>query len=116
METKQRPSVLITGVSTGIGFDATRYLIARGYDVFGSVRKRADADRLEQAFPAHFTPLLFDVSDAAAIERAVGEVRQRLGNRGLVYVQPMTFDNVINGNGYGLLYHFEIGGGVIFGR
>jgi hypothetical protein len=41
--------------------------------------------------------------------------RMILGDRGLVYVQPMTFDNVFNGGGYGLLYHFEIGGGVIFG-
>ena len=37
----QRPSGLITGVSTGIGCDATRYLIAHGYQVFGSVRKAA---------------------------------------------------------------------------
>ena len=33
--TTERPYVLITGVSTGIGFDATRYLIERGYHVLG---------------------------------------------------------------------------------
>jgi len=43
-------------------------------------------------------------------------LRLILGDRGLLYFQPMTFDNVINGNGYGLLYHFEIGGGVTFGN
>ena len=41
MQTQQRPNVLITGVSTGIGFDATRYLIARGFHVFGSGANRS---------------------------------------------------------------------------
>ena len=83
MQTQQRPYVLITGVSTGIGFDATRYLIARGYHVFGSVRKLADAERLEKEVPTHFTPLRFDVTDAPAITRAVEQVRQRIGDHGL---------------------------------
>ena len=83
MQTQQRPNVLITGVSTGIGFDATRYLIARGFHVFGSVRKQADAERLKKEFPAEFTPLLFDVTDAAAIAKAVEQVRQQIGDRGL---------------------------------
>jgi NADP-dependent 3-hydroxy acid dehydrogenase YdfG len=74
--------VLITGVSTGIGFDATRYLIARGFRVFGSMRKQADAERVKKEFPAHFTPLLFDVTDGA-IARAVEQVTQEIGNRGL---------------------------------
>lgn len=38
-----------------------------------------------------------------------------LGDRGLVYFQPVTFDTVFNGDGAGLLYHLELGGGVIFG-
>jgi hypothetical protein len=45
-----RRNVLIT-VSTGIGFDATRYLIARGYQVYGSVRTPAVAERLSQGVP-----------------------------------------------------------------
>jgi NAD(P)-dependent dehydrogenase (short-subunit alcohol dehydrogenase family) len=43
MNTTPRQHVLITGVSTGIGRDAARYLIERGFHVFGSVRKLADA-------------------------------------------------------------------------
>lgn len=83
MRTEQRLHVLITGVSTGIGFDATRHLVERGYHVFGSVRKQADAERLARVFPSHFTPLLFDVTDKAAISRAVEQVEQQVGNRGL---------------------------------
>jgi hypothetical protein len=37
-----------------------------------------------------------------------------LGDRGLVYFQPVTFDTLFNGDGVGLFYHFELGGGVIF--
>ena len=58
METNNRQNVLITGVSTGIGFDGARYLIQRGYRVFGSVRSQADADRVRHALGAHFTPLV----------------------------------------------------------
>ena len=83
MTTAHRPSVLITGVSTGIGYDATRYLIERGYQVFGSVRKESDAQRLKKDFPQHFTPLLFDVTDVPAIQAAVAQVEQQVGQRGL---------------------------------
>ena len=81
--TTERPYVLITGVSTGIGFDATRYLIERGYHVLGSVRKAADAERMQKEFPSHFTPLLFDVTDGAAIATAVEQVSKLVGKRGL---------------------------------
>jgi hypothetical protein len=64
-------------------------------------------------------PRLFDCSSGNWEHflniQAGAQLRFILGNRGLLYLQPMTFDNVINGDGYGLLYHFEVGGGVIFG-
>ena len=83
METDHRQNVLITGVSTGIGFDGARYLIDRGYRVFGSVRSQVDADRVSKALGTHFTPLLFDVTDEAAIAAAVEQVRAAVGGRGL---------------------------------
>lgn len=71
-------SILITGVSTGIGRDATRELLEHGYRVFGSVRKEQDGLALQQLFGPNFTPLLFDVTDEAAIQRAVPIVEQAL--------------------------------------
>ncbi len=59
-------SVVITGASTGIGWATAKLLLERGFRVFGSVRKQADADRLRAEFGANFTPLLFDVTDAQA--------------------------------------------------
>ncbi len=42
-----KKAVVITGVSTGIGFATAKELIARGYHVFGSVRKAADGERVK---------------------------------------------------------------------
>ena len=79
----QSSSVVITGVSTGIGYDAARYLVERGYRVFGSVRSQADADHVAQALGPHFTPLIFDVTDTAAIAAAVQHVEAAAGGQGL---------------------------------
>lgn len=71
-------SVVITGASTGIGWATAKLLLDRGFRVFGSVRKPADADRLTSEFGANFTPLLFDVTDEAAVKAAAREVRAAL--------------------------------------
>jgi NAD(P)-dependent dehydrogenase (short-subunit alcohol dehydrogenase family) len=76
-------SVVITGVSTGIGWATAKLLLTRGFRVFGSVRKPADADRLKSEFGANFTPLLFDVTDEAAVLSAAREVRAALGGQTL---------------------------------
>jgi len=40
--------VVVTGVSTGIGWGITKVLIQQGFRVFGSVRKTQDAERLTE--------------------------------------------------------------------
>ncbi|MDI1266830.1 MAG: SDR family oxidoreductase [bacterium] len=76
-------SVVITGASTGIGWASAKLLLDRGFRVFGSVRKQADADRLKTEFGANFTPLIFDVTDEAAVLAAAREVRAALGGETL---------------------------------
>src|SRR3954451_7195652 len=76
-------SVVITGASTGIGWAIAKFLIGRGYRVFGSVRKQADAERLKGEFGANFTPLLFDVTDEAAVLAAARDVRAALNGEKL---------------------------------
>ncbi len=71
-------SVVITGASTGIGWACAKLLLDKGFRVFGSVRKKADAERLRNEFGTNFTPLLFDVTDEAAVLAAGREVRAAL--------------------------------------
>jgi NAD(P)-dependent dehydrogenase (short-subunit alcohol dehydrogenase family) len=71
-------SVVVTGASTGIGWATAKGLLARGFRVFGSVRKAADAQRLSSEFSANFIPLLFDVTDEAAVLAGAGQVRSAL--------------------------------------
>lgn len=71
-------SVVVTGSSTGIGHGTVKVLLQRGFRVFGSVRKEADAERLKAEFGSNFTPLIFDVIDEAAVTRAAALVRSEL--------------------------------------
>jgi hypothetical protein len=76
-------SVVITGASTGIGWATAKLLLDRGFRVFGSVRKQADADRLKAEFGANFTALKFDVTDEAAVLAAARDVRAALNGETL---------------------------------
>ena len=76
--------VVVTGVSTGIGWGTTKVLIEKGFRVFGSVRKQADADRLQSEFGDGFVPLMMDITDADAVHQAAEKVGSMIGDRYLV--------------------------------
>ena len=76
-------NILITGVSTGIGYGATDQFIRNGYRVFGSVRRREDGDRLQETFGDRFTPLIFDLKDHEAVYRAAERLKSLIGEEGL---------------------------------
>jgi len=75
--------VVVTGVSTGIGWGTTKVLVAKGFRVFGSVRKQADADRLLRQFGDGFVPLMMDITDADAVHQAAVKVGSMIGDRNL---------------------------------
>jgi NAD(P)-dependent dehydrogenase (short-subunit alcohol dehydrogenase family) len=92
-------AVVVTGVSTGIGRATAVLLAARGFHVFGSVRKAADAEKLAAQLGSAFTPLVFDVTDDGAVRDAANKVRERLGkarlaglinNAGIAVGGPLT--------------------------
>jgi len=83
--------VVITGVSSGIGHASTKLLIDRGFRVFGSVRQKADADRLQEEFGNNFVPLLFDVTDEAGVQLEADRVGRELGN--------VVIDGLVNNAG-----------------
>lgn len=86
-------SIVITGVSTGIGYAAAKMLVGRGWRVYGSVRQPADADRLQQELGEGFTPLLFDVTDERGIATAVTQIPAPLtaliNNAGIAEPAPL---------------------------
>ncbi|MDB5740170.1 MAG: short chain dehydrogenase/reductase family oxidoreductase [Alphaproteobacteria bacterium] len=71
-------SVVVTGVSTGIGEAIARLLVARGFQVFGSVRKPQDGARLAAALGSLFTPLVFDTTDRDAVFAGAAQVKTAL--------------------------------------
>jgi len=62
---------VVTGASTGIGLAIARVLVGEGVRVYGSVRREEDGRRVRAELGERFTPLVFDVTAAAAIEAAV---------------------------------------------
>jgi len=96
-------SVVVTGASTGIGWGCVKVLSANGFHVFGSVRKQADADRLSKEFGAALTPLIFDVTDQAAVAAGARTVESAL--------KGATLAGLVNNAGIanpGPLLHIDI--------
>jgi len=79
----EQRDVVVTGVSTGIGHASTKVLLAKGFRVFGTVRKQADADRLKDEFGDGYVPLLVNISDTIAVHQAAQQVGAMIGNRNL---------------------------------
>lgn len=102
-------AVVITGVSSGIGYESAKLLTGRGFKVFGSVRRDEDADRCRKELGPNFVPLLFDVRDAVAIQKAaeeVGSVRNKLhipetnqADVCLVVLNPLRGKKLLGGRG-----------------
>lgn len=69
-----RPTIIVTGCSSGIGAHCARALAADGWRVFATVRKPEDRDALEAD---GIEALLMDYADAASIAALVDEVAKR---------------------------------------
>ncbi len=78
-----KKTAVVTGVSSGIGFATAKHLLEKGYRVFGSVRKQTDAQVAQEKLGENFSPLLFDVTDQQAIEKAAAQVGAELGGENL---------------------------------
>jgi NAD(P)-dependent dehydrogenase (short-subunit alcohol dehydrogenase family) len=78
-----KPTVVITGVSSGIGRAAVRHLSSNGYFVFGSVRSAEAKAEIEVAYPDNFEALVFDVTDKLSVVAAAERVAVHLDHRRL---------------------------------
>ena len=67
--------VVITGVSTGIGYSSAKILCDSGYFVYGSVRNNKDSEKLSLELGSNFQPLIFDVTDSKSILENIKKVK-----------------------------------------
>lgn len=71
-------SAVITGASSGIGRACVEKFVAEGWQVFASVRKAEDGERLKAEIGEAVIPLIFDVTDTEAVMKAGAFVREAL--------------------------------------
>ncbi len=83
-------TILITGCSSGIGYDAAHGLRARGWRVFASCRQTEDCARMQAA---GFESPRIDYADPASIETGLAEVLAATGG---------TLDALFNNGAHGL--------------
>lgn len=81
-------NILITGCSSGIGYDTAFYLNNNGYKVYASARNKVDVDRLKKE---GLDSYLLDVTDSSAIESMLSII---IKNDGKLYA-------VFNNAGFG---------------
>ncbi|MGF6373884.1 NAD(P)-dependent dehydrogenase (short-subunit alcohol dehydrogenase family) [Paraburkholderia sp. RAU6.4a] len=97
-ETQTSPAVwFITGVSSGFGRSLAQAVLARGDKVVGTVRNDAQITPFENLAPGRAHGVLLDVTDAAAVPRAVAQAIERAG----------PIDVLVNNAGYGLFGALE---------
>ncbi len=77
-------NILITGVSSGIGLATVHFFLDQGYFVYGSVRKKEEADALQKQLGDQFFPLVFDVRSNESILAAAKKVEDHLAGAGLM--------------------------------
>lgn len=83
---------LITGVSSGFGYEMTKQLLENGDTVIGTVRNTEKIKELIEQYPVTFDHRILDVTDVPAIHRLVEDAFQRHGR----------IDVVVSNAGYGL--------------
>ncbi len=74
---------VITGVSSGIGRATALKFLQEGFCVFGTIRKKTDADSLKQDYPTTFYPLVCDITNFKEVNKALKEVVKVVGDEGL---------------------------------
>lgn len=83
---------LITGVSSGFGYEMTKQLLANGETVIGTVRNDKKVQHLIEKYPDTFFRKFLDVTDTEAIKELIADIYKHIDK----------VDVLINNAGYGL--------------
>lgn len=95
----KRKTVVVTGASSGIGRATALRLADKGWDVFATVRKEADAESLSAATQGRIHTVHLDLTDEDSVRSAARQVGSMLGDRGL--------GGLVNNAGMGILSPVE---------
>lgn len=87
-------TILITGASSGIGYEAARILAEQGHKVYGAARR---TERMESLRSIGVTPLALDVTSDNSAKEAIDYILQKEGK----------IDVLVNNAGYGELGPIE---------
>ena len=62
---------LITGISSGFGYEITKQLLEKGDTVVGTVRKTDKIKSLMEEYPKNLDVKILDVTDVPALQKTV---------------------------------------------
>ena len=79
-----KKSIMITGISTGIGRGILDYFVSKGFHVYGSVRSTKDANRLKRIYKDKLTTIIFDVTKLAQLKKAAAFIKKDLNDSNLL--------------------------------
>ena len=83
---------VITGVSSGFGYEMVKQVLSRGDNVLGTVRKTRPVEELVAGYPDHFHVEIVDMRDRKAVKQ-LGQKTEELFS---------TIDVIVSNAGYGL--------------
>ncbi len=89
-------SIVVTGSSTGIGYQAALTLVKRGHTVFAGVRSDVDKSRLEGLGFSNLIPVILDVTEPESLNGFMKKVENvridgLVNNAGIVIAGPLEF-------------------------
>ena len=83
MHNDQKKTILITGVSTGIGHDLAVHLLENNHVVIGTVRNEVDGEELKNKYDQNFHSCVYDVTDIDGLQGLVKKVETILNGNAL---------------------------------
>lgn len=94
MSAKEKKVILITGASSGIGYDTAQKLAEQGHRVYGAARR---VERMESLKEYGVVPIKMDLTDDASLVEGIRQILQAEGR----------IDVLVNNAGYGYLGAIE---------
>ena len=87
---------LITGVSSGFGYEMTKQLLEIGDTVIGTVRNRKNIEEFIAKYPETFDCRILDVTDVPAVHTVVDEAFAKHKIRPLSNLGANRLEFIIN--------------------